>query len=202
MSWFNFLRHGNALVEIFIEGQNPYAATLLRASDVEAFRDALVPNEAVHGYVVGRVPGADRGVCLLGEQTLCLLGHGRGGCVVRLAHDGLLGFESVKGKYGQTLRAQARSGTHSMYGVSGAMALHFQRALARLSSAAPAPVPFDEQQARHAFGLFQDAAVRLRPAALGEQGGAQWHAWVNQLHQQGLLKAQQRDALLQPSPGA
>ena len=68
MAWLDFLKNGNELSELLIEGNNPYGAQLLKQADVDQMRDHIQPDERVLGYVLGRVVLAGRGLWLLAER--------------------------------------------------------------------------------------------------------------------------------------
>ena len=54
MAWLDFLKNGNELSELLIEGNNPYGAQLLKQADVDQMRNHIQPDERVLGYVLGR----------------------------------------------------------------------------------------------------------------------------------------------------
>ena len=129
MAWLDFLKNGNELSELLIEGQNPYGASLLKQTDVDQLRDHVKPQERVLAYVLGRVVLAGRGLWLLTDQQLLVSEHDSGSQVHHFALGDITQAECVKGKYGYTLRVTAAGQLRSVYGASAHMAAVFYRAL-------------------------------------------------------------------------
>ena len=129
MAWLDFLKNGNELSELLIEGANPYGASLLKQADVDQMRDHIQPQERVLAYVLGRVVLAGRGLWLLTDQQLLVSEHGSGNLVHHFALGDITEAECVKGKYGYTLRVTAAGQQRSVYGASAHMAAVFYRAL-------------------------------------------------------------------------
>lgn len=78
MAWLDFLKNGNELTELLIEGNNPYGASLLKPTDVEQMKPHLHNGEQVQAYVLGRVTLAGRGLWLLTDQHLLVSQHDLG----------------------------------------------------------------------------------------------------------------------------
>ena len=64
MAWLDFLKNGNELSELLIEGNNPYGAQLLKQADVDQMRNHIQPDERVLGYVLAQLAGAALGAWL------------------------------------------------------------------------------------------------------------------------------------------
>lgn len=118
MAWLDFLKNGNELSELLIEGHNPYGAQLLKQADVDQMRDHIQPGERVLGYVLGRVVLAGRGLWLLTDQNLLISENDSGNLVHHFALKDITQAECVKGKYGYTLRVTAAGQQRSVYGAS------------------------------------------------------------------------------------
>jgi hypothetical protein len=170
MRWLNSLINGPAVVEIFLEGHNPYAHQKLDAGDVDALRQAMQPNETLQCYAIGRIVGAGRGVWAVTEQAVLLYEDGRQG-VTRIALDQVQTAQAVRGRFGHVLRLHTSGGAHSLFGVARELAAGLHQALAARAIASQ----YDDAQAhsRHwrddaPEGWLQDclsdARQRLAPA--------------------------------------
>jgi hypothetical protein len=168
MAWLDFLKNGNELSELLIEGSNPYGASLLKQTDVDQLRDHLQPDERVLRYVLGRVVLAGRGLWLLTDRNLLISENDTGTLVHHFALQDISHAECVKGKYGYTLRVTAAGQQRSVYGASAHMAAVFYRALAQKAPCAPVvkPVALDADDVAQVVHHFSDAALRLQPVAL------------------------------------
>ena len=168
MAWLDFLKNGNELSELLIEGQNPYGAQLLKQADVDQMRDHLQPGERVLAYVLGRVVLAGRGLWLLTDQNLLISENDRGTLVHHLALKDISEAECLKGKYGYTLRVTAAGQQRSVYGASSHLAAVFYRALGQKAPCSPVlkPTHLDADDVAEVVHHFSDAALRLQPVAL------------------------------------
>ncbi len=168
MAWHDFLKNGNELTELLIEGNNPYGASLLKPTDVEQMKPHLHNGEQVQAYVLGRVTLAGRGLWLLTDQHLLVSQHDLGNEVHALPLSQLSEVECVKGKYGYTLRVTAQHQRFSVYGTSDHMAAMFYQKLGQWVSCSPivkAP-HLDADDVAQAQHHFNDAALRLTHAEL------------------------------------
>lgn len=167
MAWLDFLKNGNELTELLIEGANPYGAQLLKQADVDALRDHLQPTERVLAYVLGRVVQSGRGLWLLTDQHLLVSEDARGRLVHRFALPDITQAECVKGKYGYTLRVTAAGQSRSVYGASRHMAAVFYRALGQQTLCRPLAqaVAITAEEVAEVVHHFCDAALRLQPVA-------------------------------------
>lgn len=165
MAWLDFLKNGNELTELLIEGNNPYSARLLSQGDVDQLRDHVQPGERVLGYVLGRVVGAGRGLWVLTDQHLLISEDDQRSAVVRLALKDMEAADCVKGKYGYTLRVRAGGQQRSVYGAAGHLAAVFYQALGQKVSCSPIfkPASLDADDVAEAVHRFCDAALRLQP---------------------------------------
>jgi hypothetical protein len=141
MAWLDFLKSGNELSELLIEGNNPYAARLLAQGDVDQLRDHVKPGERVLGYVLGRVVGAGRGLWVLTDQHLVISEDDQRTAVHRLALKDIAAAECVKGKYGYTLRVRSGGQQRSVYGAAAHLAAVFYQALGQQVSCSPVAKP-------------------------------------------------------------
>jgi len=168
MAWLDFLKNGNELSELLIEGQNPYGAQLLKQADVDQMRDHLQPAERVLAYVLGRVVLAGRGLWLLTDQNLLISENDSGTLVHHVALKDITEAECVKGKYGYTLRVTAAGQQRSVYGASSHLAAVFYRALGQKAPCSPVfkPTVLDADDVAEVVHHFSDAALRLQPVAM------------------------------------
>jgi hypothetical protein len=167
MAWLDFLKNGNELSELLIEGNNPYGAQLLKQTDVDQMRDHIQPAERVLAYVLGRVVLAGRGLWLLTDQSLLISEHDSGTLVHHFAIQDITHAECVKGKYGYTLRVTAAGQQRSVYGASAHLAAVFYRALGQKvpCTAVCKPVALNTDDVAQVVHHFSDAALRLQPVA-------------------------------------
>ncbi|MCO4089813.1 MAG: hypothetical protein HEQ17_13090 [Limnohabitans sp.] len=172
MAWLDFLKNGNELSELLIEGNNPYGAQLLKQADVEQMRDHLQSTERLLGYVLGRVVLAGRGLWLLTDQRLLVSENDTGTTVQHFALKDITEAECVKGKYGYTLRVTAAGQQRSVYGASAHLAAVFYRALGQKVRCSPVykPTTLDADDVAEVVHHFSDAALRLQPDALVNAG--------------------------------
>ncbi|WP_416547195.1 hypothetical protein ACHEXK_15460 [Limnohabitans sp. DCL3] len=168
MAWLDFLKNGNELSELLIEGQNPYGAQLLKQADVDQMRDHLQPGERVLAYVSGRVVLAGRGLWLLTDQNLLISEHASGTLVHHLSLQDISQAQCIKGKYGYTLRVTAAGQQRSVYGASSHLAAVFYRALGQQAPCSPVlqPTALDADDVAEVVHHFTDAALRLQPVAM------------------------------------
>ena len=168
MAWLDFLKNGNELSELLIEGANPYGASLLKQADVDQMRDHIQPQERVLAYVLGRVVLAGRGLWLLTDQQLLVSEHDSGNLVHHFALGDITEAECVKGKYGYTLRVTAAGQLRSLYGASAHMAAVFYRALGQKVRCTPVhkPTALTADDVAEVVHHFCDAALRLQPVAM------------------------------------
>jgi hypothetical protein len=168
MAWLDFLKNGNELSELLIEGANPYGASLLKQADVDQLRDHIHPQERVLAYVLGRVVLAGRGLWLLTDQQLLVSEHDSGNLVHHFALGDITEAECVKGKYGYTLRVTAAGQQRSVYGASAHMAAVFYRALGQKARCTPVykPTALNADDVAEVVHHFCDAALRLQPVAM------------------------------------
>ena len=168
MAWLDFLKNGNELSELLIEGANPYGSSLLKQADVDQMRDHIQPQERVLAYVLGRVVLAGRGLWLLTDQQLLISEHDSGSLVHHFALSDITEAECVKGKYGYTLRVTAAGQQRSVYGASAHMAAVFYRALGQKVRCTPVykPTALNADDVAEVVHHFCDAALRLQPVAM------------------------------------
>ena len=168
MAWLDFLKNGNELSELLIEGANPYGSQLLKNADVDQMRDHIQPTERVLAYVLGRVVLSGRGLWLLTDHQLLVSENDSGSLVHRFALNDVTEAECVKGKYGYTLRVTVAGQQRSVYGASAHMAAVFYRALGQKVRCTPVykPTALDADDVAEVVHHFSDAALRLQPVAL------------------------------------
>lgn len=165
MAWLDFLKNGNELSELLIEGNNPYGARLLSQGDVDQLRGQIQSGERVLGYVLGRVLAAGRGLWLLTDQQLLISESDQASTVVRVALKDITAAECVRGKYGYTLRVRFAGQQRSVYGAAGHLAAVFYQALGQKVSCSPVskPASLDADDVAEVVHRFCDAALRLQP---------------------------------------
>ncbi len=168
MAWLDFIKNGNELSELLIEGQNPYGTQLLKQADVDQMRQHIQPDERVLAYVLGRVVLAGRGLWLLTDRHLLISENDTGSLVHHFALRDITEAECLKGKYGYTLRVTAAGQQRSVYGASAHMAAVFYRALAQKAPCSPVfkPTALNADDVAEVVHHFSDAALRLQPVAL------------------------------------
>jgi hypothetical protein len=163
MAWLDFLKNGNELTELLIEGNNPYGASLLKPADVAQMKPRLQPAEQVRAYVLGRVAMAGRGLWLLTDQHLLISENDNTPEVHVLNLNQLSDVECLKGKYGYTLRASAGGQRFSVYGTSPQLAAQFYQRLSQGVNCSPMvkPPSLDADDLAQALHHFNDAALRF-----------------------------------------
>ncbi len=166
MAWLDFLKHGNELSELLIEGQNPYSASLLQAADLAQLQGHMPAADRVTAYVLGRVVRSGRGLWVLTDRHLLMAEPGSGRPVHVFALNALSQAECLRGKYGYTLRVMAAGQCHSVYGTSPALAAAFYQALGSSVDCAPVfkPPHLDADDRAQAEHHFKHAAALLQPA--------------------------------------
>lgn len=176
MAWLDFLKNGNELTELLIEGTNPYGNCLLKQVDVDTMRGHLSPEDHVLGYVLGRVTLAGRGLWVLTDTQLLISESDSNKRVHAYQLQDISAAECVKGKYGYTLRIVALGQQRSVYGTSAQFATVFYRALAAKAPCAPIhkPTALQASDLAEVVQHFGDAAVRLQPTkAISSEAVAQ-----------------------------
>jgi hypothetical protein len=168
MAWLDFMKNGNELSELLIEGQNPYGTQLLKQADLDQMRQHIQPDERVLAYVLGRVVLAGRGLWLLTDRHLLISENDTGSLVHHFALQDITHAECLKGKYGYTLRVTAAGQQRSVYGASAHLAAVFYRALAQKAPCSPIfkPTALNADDVAEVVHHFSDAALRLQPVAL------------------------------------
>lgn len=168
MAWLDFMKNGNELSELLIEGQNPYGTQLLKQADLDQMRQHIQPDERVLAYVLGRVVLAGRGLWLLTDRHLLISENDTGSLVHHFALQDITHAECLKGKYGYTLRVTAAGQQRSVYGASAHLAAVFYRALAQKAPCSPIfkPTALNADDVADVVHHFSDAALRLQPVAL------------------------------------
>jgi hypothetical protein len=163
MVWLDFLKNGNELTELLIEGNNPYGACLLKPTDVAQIKPHLQPAEQVQAYVLGRVVKAGRGLWLLTDQHLFISQDDSTSEVHVLKLSELSQVECLKGKYGYTLRASAAGHQFSVYGTAAQLVVPFYQKLSQQTNCSPMvkPPSLDEDDVAQALHHFNDAALRF-----------------------------------------
>jgi len=167
MAWLDFLKNGNEMTELLIEGNNPYGASMLKTTDVDQMVRHIQPADQVQAYVLGRVVLAGRGLWVLTQQQLLISEQDIGHEVHAFPLTQLSQAECEKGKYGYTLRVTASGQRFSMYGASAQMAALFYEKLGQSVQCAPVkkPATLDADDVAQAHHHFSDAASRLNQRA-------------------------------------
>jgi hypothetical protein len=167
MAWLDFLKNGNELTELLIEGNNPYGASLLKATDVDQMAPHIQATEQVQAYVLGRVVLAGQGLWVLTQHQLLISEQAGGHAVHAFALNQLSDAECMKGKYGYTLRVTASGQRFSVYGTSAQMTAMFYEKLGQSVKCAPVKKPpqLDADDVAQVQHHFSDAALRLQHGA-------------------------------------
>lgn len=200
MQIFNTFKYGNDLVEILIEGANPYARQHLQAQEIDALRDMLPAHERIVAYAIGRAVGAGRAVWVITEQSLVSLVQGAKPGSQTWALSQLESFETLKGKYGYTLRAECAGQAISMYGADHSLSLLCHRAVAAHNHRAQfnGAGTLDAAQALQAIELITDAAMRIQPATMaGLTSDAGMMPVLNQVSRSGLIQNDELAAIFE-----
>ncbi len=165
MKFLNSFKYGNDLMEVLIEGSNPYARQLLAEHDVEALRQVLALDEKLSAYALGRVVGEGRGAWYLTSTSVLVQGAGPSAGLVRVALSDVQSMSCRKGRYGYTLNLQAAGRSFAMFGVAEALGISLHRILSRSAPCTPLaqPVALTPADALHAVHCFSDAALRAQP---------------------------------------
>ena len=167
MAWLDFLKHGNELTELLIEGDNPYSASLLQAADVAPLQTHITATDQVVAYVLGRVVLAGRALWVLTDRQLLITEPGSGHSVQAVPLSQIAAAQCLRGKYGYTLRITIARQQFSMYGASAALATAFYQALGRTLPCPPVfkPAQLDADDLAQAQDRIRHAAALLQPAS-------------------------------------
>lgn len=171
MKFLNSFKFGNELMEVLIEGSNPYAKQLLAERDVELVRQALALDEKLSAYALGRVVSEGRGAWYLTSTSVLVQGAGPAPGLVRVALSDVSSMSCIKGRYGYTLNLKAAGRSFAMYGVAEALAISFFRIMGRSAPCTPLakPVVLSPADAVHAMHCFSDAVLRAQPLAMASR---------------------------------
>ena len=163
----DFFRNYNEQLEILIEGDNPYAAQLLRHADVDLIRNQLQRDERITAYASGRSVGVGRTVWVVTSQSLLVVQTGKRPGVRKFALSSIERVDTEKGRYGHALSAQLAGARLGLYGVAHGFAVLTLRALARPASTdatrAIGQTTLGEEAQAHAQHAFADLALRAQP---------------------------------------
>lgn len=160
MKLLDFFRTHNELVEILIEGTNPYATQRLSHADVDTLRAHLASDERIRSFAQGRCVGEGRTVWVVTSQALLVLHTGSAPVVRRIALADIEQVQLEKGRYGHGLRIAARGQRASIYGMARVGAVLTQRALAPATAAEHTLPADDVTQALHDL---LDLQLRAQP---------------------------------------
>lgn len=168
MAWLDFLKNGNELAELLIEGNNPYGDRLLQSNDIDQMSGHIQPSEQVQAYVLGRVVMAGRGLWLLTDQHLLISEQENSDQVRAVPLSQVTDAECLKGKYGFTLRATVAGQRFSIYGTSPNMAAMFYERLGRAVNCSPMvkPPSLDSDDVIQVQHHFSNAASRLQQTSM------------------------------------
>lgn len=131
MSLFDSFLQGHKLAEILIEGHNPDARLKLTTPDVDALRQHMTTGEALRAYVTGRIVGSGPGVWVVTERQV-LMRDAVKQMVIRLHASDVAHVETLRGRYGHTVRLSAHGAHYSMFGVDVALAREMHQAFQAL----------------------------------------------------------------------
>ena len=111
------LNHDGDLIEMLIEGGNPYAERSLTAGEQTHLRQEGLDPAALDALVLGRVVQGGRGAWALAGDKLVLLGQRYAYSVDCVDVDDVQHVERETGRYGDTVRLHTRHGRWAMYAV-------------------------------------------------------------------------------------
>lgn len=191
MNLSEYLRSHNDLIEMLIEGGNPYALNKLTHAEMERLRNLLERDERICAYVSGRVVGAGRSVWVLTERSLVVLTSAGPVRERKLSLQALQSVEAERGRYGQTLRVQIDGQSHGLYGCDTTHAVLAARVLSARHPLALAQTALDDEALANALHAFAELGLRVQP--LAQAGDA-----AHQLMQATLARAR-ADGLVQAS---
>ncbi len=200
MNIFNTLKYGNDLIEILIEGSNPYARQHLVELDTDNLRKLIPAGQRIQAYAIGRVVGAGRGVWALTEHSLVACMPNNNPPTQAWALEQLTSFACEKGKYGYTIRATSGGSSISMYGVDHSLALMCHRAasLRCQHTSFEGVSTLSAQDALQAMELITDAAMRTQPAALaGLTRDDGLMTLLNQVNRNGMILNEELSAIFE-----
>lgn len=118
----NSLIHGEALMEILIEGANPYADGPLTEGEQSRLQALGLRADQAQAMAIGRVVQGGRGVWVLDENRLVMLGQRDRMSVDSLPRSAVLRLEAERGRYGHTVRVHSAQARYAMYAVDPARA--------------------------------------------------------------------------------
>lgn len=156
--------HHNLLVELLIEGRNPYAADALSQDEARALRKGLQPGESVTAVLRGVTPRTGQTVWALAGSRVVMARTGWRGECAAMDVASVRAIDVVRGKYGVTIGLSTAAERRSVYGADRALALAFAQAVCARSGAALSVAKLDAlrpDEAQEAEGMARAAATSL-----------------------------------------
>jgi len=160
---FNAANH-NLLVEVLLEGRNPYSADSLSDAETRALRKALPAGETVLALLRGVTPRSGQTVWALTASRVWMVQAGWRNQPRSMAASSVRKVDLVRGKYGVTIGLDNGSERCSVFGADRALAMVFAQAVCQCSGASLSTHKIDAltaQEAHQAQGLTQQAAALL-----------------------------------------
>lgn len=157
----------NLLVELLIEGRNPYAGDTLSDAEARALRKGLQADEPVRALLRGIVPRGGQSVWALTPQRVVMARPGWRFAPTALDIASVCAVDVARGKYGATIGLSTAEQRVSVYGADLALAMVFAQAVCAQSGAslstwkAEAPSADETQLAQ---ALARDASALLAAA--------------------------------------
>lgn len=158
----------NLLVELLIEGRNPYAGDALSDAEARALRKGLQADETVRAVLRGIVPRGGSTVWALTADRVVMARPGWKHQPTAITIASIRGVDVARGKYGATIGLTTAEQRVSIYGADLSLAMVFAQAVCAQSGAAlstwKAEAP-SADQAQQAQALARDASALLAAAA-------------------------------------
>lgn len=170
MKLLDFFRNHNELVELLIEGSNPYATQALPQTDIDVLRRTVGRDERIRAYAQGRSVGQGRSVWVVTDEALLVLQTLGTPTVRRIDLGDVQAASLQKGRYGQTLTLTAIGQRTSIYGLARTPAVMLQRAL---QPDASEQIFLPESEVKAQLQDLLDLQLRVQPLMLRSEAEAQ-----------------------------
>ena len=190
MGFFDSIREGDALMQMFAGNDNPSAELFISDREVNAMRGRLAFGESLRGFARGRIVSKGTGFWVLTSEAIFVFGEAA--YPYRMLLSQIESIQGDMGQYGLTLRLRVKGASYSVFGVSPRDGLAFGRMLARACglSADGLPGHLTAEDVQSVLHRFKDAAIRIDPVgSLLAQQPELWHQWLAQSAELGMLLA-------------
>jgi len=190
MGFFDSIKEGDALMQMFAGNDNPSAELFISDREVNAMRGRLAFGESLRGFARGRIVSKGTGFWVLTSEAIFVFGEAA--YPYRMLLSQIESIQGDMGQYGLTLRLRVKGASYSVFGVSPRDGLAFGRMLARACglSADGLPGHLTAEDVQSVLHRFKDAAIRIDPVgSLLAQQPELWHQWLAQSAELGMLLA-------------